>query len=205
MNPIYFSALLKTQEEGVLEIGQAAVAPDENTLTFTSDFVPLMQLGSQATVTRVIGDWECESYTGTVYLSSQKLLRIVDVDPQKIELARELFGVNALYPGEFYLSPNKNPKNNIAKLDSISGFLRYVSLRTVRICTMEYVEEKQHLLFSLDAPELPLVSMVVRVNERILLERSSAVLICDVVSISSQNSHAIREYMERYAFGRRGL
>ena len=194
MNSIGFSALLESLEYGISELGQAFISKD-NTITFTSDFVPLVKLGSRVTVTRMIGEKRMESFSGEVYLSSKQLMRIVDVDAELIAQALVLFDSNIILPTEFNVAPGKSIHFNMQKAMGISGFLRYIDTKTVRICTMEFVDKGQHLMFSMESEELTLNKMFVRVNERILLMRNAAVLLCDVVSLSQSNALAIENYL----------
>lgn len=165
-------------------------------MTFTSDFVPLLKLGSEVTVIRVIGEKRLDRFVGKVYLSSRKLLRIVDVDGETIKQALALFDSNAVYPTEFLIAPGSSTHFNIQKAKAVSGFVRYVSPDTVRICTMEFVDKGTYLMFSLEEPSLPLNKMMVRITERILLMRSAALLLCDVVSLNVNNGVAIANYLK---------
>lgn len=195
MNSIGFSAILESKDNDILEPGQAYLSQD-NSVTFTSDFVPLMKLGSKVSIIRVIGEKRMENFVGKVYLSSRKLLRIVEVDHKMIEQALELFDSNVIFPAEFYLAPGASTHFNIQKAKGISGFVRYISPSTVKICTMEFVDKGQYLMFSLEEPKLPLNKMMVVVKERILLMRSAAVLLCDVVSLSLSNGLVVNGYLD---------
>ena len=193
MNSIGFSALLESYDKDISELGQAYIS-NGNAVTFTSDFVPLIKLGSQVTITRLIGEKRMESFVGRVYLSSKQLMRIVEVDNTLIEKALVLFESNIISPGEFAIAPGSSISFNLQKAKGISGFLRYIGPETVRICTMEFVDKGQHLMFSVESDELTLNKMLVRVKERVLLMRNAAVLLCDVVSLSAANATAIKEY-----------
>lgn len=165
-------------------------------MTFTSDFVPLIKLGSEVAVFRVIGEKRLERFVGKVYLSSRKLLRIVDVDSAAICPALEMFESNAVFPTEFLIAPGATTRFNVQKVQAVSGFVRYISPQSVKICTMEFVDKGEYLMFSLEEPSLPLEKMLVRIKERILLMRSAALLLCEVVSLSMTNGVAIAGYLD---------
>ncbi len=186
---------MESQENDILESGQAYISPD-NSVTFTSDFVPLVKLGSEVTVIRVIGEKRLERFVGKVYLSSRKLLRIVDVDKATIGPALNMFESNAVFPAEFLIAPGATTRFNAQKAQAVSGFIRYISPQSVKICTMEFVDKGQYLMFSLEEPALPLDKMLVRIKERILLMRSAALLLCEVVSLSMGNGVAIAGFLE---------
>ncbi|MBP0981437.1 MAG: hypothetical protein J5968_04460 [Oscillospiraceae bacterium] len=191
MNSIEFSALLESRPNGICEEGQAYIEHD-NSVTFTSDFVPLIKLDSRATIIRVLGDKQFERFTGRVYLSSRNLLKLVDVDHELIDQALQLFDSNVIYPAEFYIAPGSSTRFNVQRAQSISGFLRYISEDTVRICTMEYVEPGQHLMFTINESGLAVEKMLVKITDRMLLMRSAAVLQCQPVSLSANNRTAIK-------------
>lgn len=190
MNSIEFSALLESKSNGILEEGQAYIEHD-GSVTFTADFVPLFKLGDTATIIRTLGDKQFEHFSGKVYLSSRNLLKIVGVERELIDDALELFDSNVIYPAEFYVAPGSSARFNIQKAQKISGFLRYISPETVRICTMEYISPGQHLLFSLNDSGLSVEKMLVKVVDRMLLMRSAAILQCVPVSLSKNNLTAI--------------
>lgn len=191
MSSIEFSALLESRANGIFEEGQAYIEHD-NSVTFTSDFVPLIKLDSRATIIRTLGDKQFERFTGRVYLSSRNLLRIVDVDHELIDEAMQIFDSNIICPAEFYIAPGSSIRFNVQRAHSISGFLRYISPETVRICTMEYVEPGQHLMFTISESGLAVEKMLVKVTDRMLLMRSAAVLQCKPVSLSNNNLTAIK-------------
>ncbi|MFV0498298.1 MAG: hypothetical protein ACK5L0_09075 [Candidatus Fimivivens sp.] len=158
--------------------------------------MPLFKLGSAVTVIRVVGEKRWERFLGKVYLSSRKLLRIVDVDNEVIDAALEMFESNAVFPTEFLVAPGATTRFNRQKAQAVSGFVRYVSPRYVKICTMEFVEEGAYLVFSLEESSLPVDKMLVRIKERILLMRSAALLLCEVVSLNMRNGVVIAGYLD---------
>lgn len=158
--------------------------------------MPLIKLGSEVTVIRVIGEKRLDRFVGKVYLSSRKLLRLVDVNRAAIGPALEMFESNVIFPAEFLVAPGATTRFNVQKARAISGFVRYVSPGSVKICTMEFADKGEYLVFSLNDPELVLEKMLVRVKERVLLMRSAALLLCEVVSLSMGNGVAIADYFE---------
>ena len=197
MYPIYFSATLKTEDDQVLELGQACVSDTEPSVDFTSDFVPLMKLGVTARIIRTLGAKELEVFEGQVYLSSRQLLRIVSVPESVMEQARRLFSVNENLSTELYLAPGKSPNFNPQKAERITGSIRYVSSTVIKIHAMEFVGEGQYLMFSAEGPGIVLDKMTVRVRERVLLMRNAAILICEMISPSPENRAALEAYLAR--------
>lgn len=194
MLPIYFSAVLKTEDDKLLEMGQAYVCEMDNALCFTNDFVPLMKIGAVASIVRILGDRELERFCGRVYLSSRNLLQIVDVDEYIMEEARRMFSVNESLNVELYASAKPVHFAYLQKMTYFPGTVRSVSPDIFKICTMEYVETGTFLTFSVEAPSLVLDNFVVRVTERVLLRRAVAVLLCEVWHPSPENVAMIRSY-----------
>jgi len=74
-----FPAVLKTVEDKVLEYGTACACIREGSIDFKNEFVPLFKMGTRLKIVRVHDEVETHSFTGEVYLSSEKMLRLVSV------------------------------------------------------------------------------------------------------------------------------
>lgn len=74
-----FPAVLKTEEDKVLEYGTACANIQEGRIDFKNEFVPLFKMGTRLKIVRVHDGVETHSFTGEVYLSAEKLLRLVSV------------------------------------------------------------------------------------------------------------------------------
>lgn len=194
MYPIYFTAILKTEDGLILEEGEACVSETEDAIDFVSSFVPLMKLGVTAKIVRKLGDRELECFTGSVYLSSASLLRIVDVDVGLVTEMRRLFSINENITTDLVFAPGRSVHFNVQKAASISGMVRYLSMDIVKIFSMEYIPDQQYLMFSVETPRIKLNRMMVQVHERILLKRNAAVHICNVVSLSGENRRALAAF-----------
>lgn len=194
MTPIYFPAYLKSERGEILEIGEACVSDTKNEAEFVNEFVPLIKMGTPATIVRFLGEKELECLHGRVYLSSRTLLRIVDVDEYVIDEMRRLFSVNENISADIYVSSKPVHFSALQKMEYTPGTIRYVSRDIFKICTLEYVAEGSFLTFSTGGPGVALDNLVVRVTERVLLRRSSAILICEVYKPTHENSAALRAY-----------
>lgn len=76
---VWFPALLKSVEGEVLACGAANVIPETGDINFRSDFVPLFPMGEVLMIVRLDEDNEIANYTGKVYISNRKLMRLVSV------------------------------------------------------------------------------------------------------------------------------
>lgn len=197
MVPIYFSAALKTEDGQLLEIGEACISENDEAVTFVSSFVPLMKLGSNAQIVRMLGERELECFTGSVYLSSTNLLQITGVQPALITDMRRLFSVNESITTQILLAPGHSTNFNMQKAEKVSGVIRYLSPDVVKIFSMEFIKEGQFLVFSTDETSITLDKMLIKVKERILLKRNAALHLCEVVALSSANRRALAAFATR--------
>ena len=199
MYPLYFSAVLKTGDGKFLETGEACLAETENAVLFNSDFVPLMKLGTPAQIVRVLngGTEELECFSGSVYLSSRKLLQITDVDPETIRQAREIFCVNENLPVQLMLATGTAADFVPQKAPRAAGHLRYVSQDCFKLMTLEPVSQGQLLAFSVYAPHLALQECKLLVTSRTQLKKNTAILHCKPVELSAEHRHVITEYLDR--------
>lgn len=195
MFPVYFSALLKSANGNLLEIGEACVSRTDNKITFKNEFVPLVKLNTRVEIVRVLGNKQLERFCGTVYLSSRSLLQIVDVDEKLIQAIRELFDINTYLPAVFSLSPDKSPDFNRKKCEPVPGMIRYVSETVVKVSLLPYVGEGRYLIVECAAP-LELRNTMLRVEKRELLGRQAALLICSVVSAPAEETARLHDYSQ---------
>lgn len=179
--PVYFSALLRTEDGRLLETGEACLSRTENKVTFRNEFVPLVKIDETVEIVRVLGNRQLEAFRGRVYLSSRNLLQIVDVDPQLISQTLQVFDINTYMSTIIALSPNNSPLFNLKKADIIAGTIRYLSMDVIKLSVLPYVGEGQYMKLECDEPPC-FKNTVVRVEKRELLGRNAALLLCSIVS-----------------------
>ena len=83
-----FPALLKSADDKLLEIGTANVSIENRSVDFHSEFVQLFKMETPLKIVIMKNDLEIQSFSGNVYLSSQNLLRLVDVTDQVLPGAK---------------------------------------------------------------------------------------------------------------------
>lgn len=88
---VWFPALLKSVEGEVLACGAASVIPETGDINFKSDFVPLFPMGEVLMIARLDEDYEIANYTGKVYISNRKLMRLVSVKREIVAPADYVF------------------------------------------------------------------------------------------------------------------
>ncbi len=75
----WFPAILKSADGEELSAGEACFDRSAQEIEFTSDFVPLFPLGTPMKIERVYEGADIHDFSGQVYLSSKKLMRLVSV------------------------------------------------------------------------------------------------------------------------------
>lgn len=95
----HFSAILKTLDDKILEYGSASVSVEDQSLDFKSEFVPLFKMGTQLKVVWVQSGVEAMSFEGEVYLSSQKMLRLVALKDTVLPGASSAFTYEVSFTG----------------------------------------------------------------------------------------------------------
>jgi len=94
-----FPAVLKTMENKLLEYGVGRASIAENYVEFKSEFVPLFKMGTRLRVVRVKDEVETQIFTGEVYLSAEKMLRLVSVRDEVLPGAVSAYLYDVKLPG----------------------------------------------------------------------------------------------------------
>lgn len=191
MYPVYFSALLKSEDGRLLETGEACLSRTENKVTFKNEFVPLVKIDTTVEIVRILGNRQMERFIGTVYLSSRNLLQIVGVDPQLMLDMRKLFDINVHLPAMLSVAPGKHPVFNPKKVEIVAGTVRYLSMDIIKLSVMPHIAEGQYIMIDCEAP-LNFKRTVVQVQKRELLGRRAAILICSINSMPDDERALLR-------------
>lgn len=140
MFPSNCKAILKTIDESVTEYGQVTVSLKERFAEFSSQFVPLLKIGTEARITCLEGMTSTHIITGQVYLSSKNLLRLVSIKCTLLPGAETVLETPAFLRAKIYKPVMKNgifSKNKIVyKWDECtitSLSMKNISFRCSRI------------------------------------------------------------------------
>lgn len=79
MFPSNCKAILKTLDDNIIEYGKVTVSLKEKFAEFSSPFVPLLKIGTEAKIICLEGTVSTHFIIGQVYLSSKNLLRLVSI------------------------------------------------------------------------------------------------------------------------------
>lgn len=107
-----FPAVLKTIENKLLEYGTGCASITDGYVEFKSEFVPLFKMGTQLRVVRVKDEVETQIFTGEVYLSSDKMLRLVSVQDEVLPgaVSAYLYDVKLTGSASAMIRPQEQPR-----------------------------------------------------------------------------------------------
>ncbi len=191
MQPIFFSALLKSGDGQLLETGTASMSAD-GSIIFKNEFVPLMRMGTPIQVVRLLGEEEVQTFEGQVYLSSKSLLKMTTADPQAVRAALRLFEVNASATAKLTLKDSHEPAYRAG--DIIDGSVYYLSPQCIKLLSMEQIEVGHQLMLELESP-LRIKRLPLEVEQRVPLGRMATGYLCRIVGrISGKTLRMLADY-----------
>jgi hypothetical protein len=155
MFPSNCKAVLRALDGAIIEYGQVNVSLNEKYAEFSSQFVPLLNIDTEAKIVCLEDTTETHVITGKVYLSSKNLLRIVDIKCSLMPGAENALEIPTYLNAKIYKPIVKtglfSKKKIIHKWDNcvvISLSLDKISIRASRIMC----EYEDHLKMSLGLP-----------------------------------------------------
>lgn len=107
-----FPAVLKTPENKLLEYGTGRASVADGYVEFKSEFVPLFKMGTRLRIVRVKDEVETQVFTGEVYLSSEKMLRLVSVRDEVLPgaVSAYLYDVKLSGSASAMILPQEQPR-----------------------------------------------------------------------------------------------
>lgn len=140
MFPSNCKAVLKTMDDNIVEYGQVSISLKEKYAEFSSPFVPLLKIDTEAKIICIEGNVSTHIITGRVFLSSKNLLRLVNITCMLIPGAENVLETPTFLRAKIYKPVIKKgifTKNKIShKWDDctvISLSMHYIVLRASRI------------------------------------------------------------------------
>lgn len=186
-----FPARLHTAYNDISVVGSAVVSATENAMEFTSDFIPLIPLGTPATLQWVYGDSPLMDFTGEVYLSSPGFVRLVGTDPKLIEATRNVFCVNTRLPCHI-ATPQEAQEGRYSRCEIL-----YLSSCSFTLHTREDFSHDQVVLLSAEVDFLTLHHLPLYIQRRAVLRRADTLLLCQRQDCSDDNFIALSAYVSR--------
>lgn len=108
MFPLKCKAILKTINNDILEIGHATYSSQNKSIDFIAPFVPILQMDTEVKVICSENDITTHIFTGKVYLSSEKLLRVVSLNCVFIKGAEKLLAAHSPFEAQVLLPAFKH-------------------------------------------------------------------------------------------------
>ncbi len=185
-------ARLQAGYNGASATGLATVMEDENALEFTGEFIPLLPLGAPATVDWTYGQRVLASFSGTVYLSSPGLVRLVGLDAALVETARATFAMNTRLPCVLTVRQGESGGRAAA------AEILYLSTDTVTLHHHGAVAPGETVWVSAEVDFLTLRELPLLVQREIALRRDDELLLCGVPGLqTNENFIALSAYSAR--------
>lgn len=198
MYPIYFKALLKTADGRVMEEGYACISPENKSVDFKNDFVPLMKMGVTAKIVQLSNDrQELQCFEGIVYLSGNDLLRIVSVDDEALAQAQRQLEVNTSIQAQVMAVHQGFSLLRFAQKKAEWEPVEIYSLSTdnVKFTSPNQYLTGQKLTLQAEKPVL-LRKMVLEVYQAILFGDNLTGHLCTIESIPEPYSANLARYVE---------
>lgn len=140
MFPSNCKAILKTIDDNIIEYGQVTVSLKEKYAEFSSQFVPLLKIETEAKIICMEGTVTTHIITGRVYLSSKNLLRLISIKCTLIPGAENVLETPTFIRAKIYKPILKrgifNKNKIVYKWDEctiISVSMKSISFRSSRI------------------------------------------------------------------------
>lgn len=193
-----FKALLKSVDNRLLATGMARISFDNQSVDFRSDFIPLLKMGVPAKVVRVIDKEETHCFDGSVYLSSKKLLRLVDVKDQILaDVELELMATTAISAVVVpHITESRLFRSPLGRLLRFDVSIYSISTTSVKFTSAERFEVGEQLLLRSDTP-VQLRKVLLEVYQIISFGDKVTGHRCKVLTLNEQSRKSLGEYMGR--------
>lgn len=188
MDYLSFPAHLVAPYNDIQEYGEGHLGAGGDAVDFGSDFVPLVPLGSKASIQWIYAGREIAAYEGKVYLSTPTLLRIVDVDEPLVVRARGIFASNTRLPGLVREGADAPPR---------SVEVLYLSLGMVKLHAPFQSPVGLRLLLDVEVDFLTLRGLSLQVRQTVPLRKDENLLLCEVERSGNDNYIALSTYSNR--------
>lgn len=188
MEYLTFPARLRASYNDILEYGEGHLGTGGDSIDFLSDFVPLIPLGSEATIEWLYADRSITVYQGRVYLSTPTMLRLVGVDEDLVMRARGIFAANTRLTGLAHRGGTLPP---------LAVEILYLSVGMVKLGCPLQIEAGERLLLDVEVDFLTLHGLSLQVRQLVPLRRDENLLLCEVERSGNDNYIALSTYSSR--------
>jgi hypothetical protein len=187
-----FPALLRTSYSPARVVGSAGLCHRQNAINFSGEFIPLLPLGSPAAIRWIHGQETVATFEGNVYLSSQTLLRLVNISPELMADARSTFAVNTRLPAGIKTGRGGECQPTAAEV-------LYLSTDFITLKTAQPMPKGQNLFLDCEVDFLTLRNLELTVRQHLTLRRTESLIFCGVLRGGDDNLIALSAYSARLA------
>lgn len=184
-----FPALLESDYNHISEYGQGRIAQTGDAIDFSAGFIPLLPLGTTASINWIFGTRLVVAFSGKVYLSSPSLLRLVDISSHILDATRPIFAANTRLPARV------TPAGSGGK--SIAADIIYLSRHAITLRLMGTTPQEAQLLLDCEVDFLTLHSLALQVQQLVPLRKQETLLLCKPGPYSDENLIALSAYSAR--------
>ena len=198
-----FPAVLKTEEDKVLEYGTACASIREGSIDFKNEFVPLFKMGTHLKIVRVHDGVETHSFTGEVYLSAEKLLRLVQVRDEVLPGAATayLYDVELSGTASAMLAPQGRRLFRLGRGDGLSSLQVFpisvyaLSMSQLRFTCGMTLPQGQRLTINVPEPRL-FEQLPIQVDLPVDFgEGATGSYRCKIVDLPGENRYRLERYL----------
>lgn len=198
-----FPAVLKTEDDKVLEYGTACASIREGSIDFKNEFVPLFKMGTRLVIARVHDGVETHRFTGEVYLSAEKMLRLVAVTDEVLPGAASayLYDVKMEGTASAMLAPRKKlfrlgRPDGLASLQVFPISVYALSMNQLRFTCGVTLPQGQRL--TVDVPEPRLFEQLpIQVELPVDFgEGATGSYRCKILDLPGENRYRLERYLK---------
>lgn len=203
-----FPAILKTPEGKTLEYGTASICVEDQSLDFSGEFVPICKMGTCLQIIRTQKDFETQQFTGKVYLSTQRMLRLVSITDEILSGAMVAYNYDTEMDGRVVASVVREDvpsrfsllHKQMEHFPSVEEFpvkINTISLAQIRFICNKTLSMHQRITLSTELP-IRLNSLHMEIVQPVIFGPSEASsYLCRILNLSEENYETLSSFVRK--------
>ena len=164
---VTYPAELRTLDDKLVEIGEAVIQFESQSVDFNSEFVQLFKMDTPLKIVAIVDGVEVQSFTGKVYLSSKSMLRLVNVSDVILPDAYLVYQCDVKLTGTVIATIThlvkkgrfSNAMKAVTQLESFPVDVNRVSMKTIDFTSEKMMEKGQSIKLSTANPPLNCIDL----------------------------------------------
>lgn len=197
MFPKECKAILKTTDNSILEYGFASISLKNKYVEFTANFVPLLPIKTPVRIFCLESGQTTHIFSGNVYLSSKRLLRVVSIKCALMPGAEEVLSIETTLSAKFTARTIAGKFFPIQKWTDCT--INTLSLNNISFTAPQIDTEFSDLLIM--RIKSPLFSknteISLRAGKRSLMFGKSSRYNCEIIHISGNGRKEILDFIHK--------